>query len=101
MNLFRTKPVASAAEVAAEAAAAGEPTLKRALSAHHLVALGIGAVIGAGIFVLTGHAAAKKEPVRSTQKEKSKENQLVWITGWTENTQQPSKEAQLWQIRCK
>jgi APA family basic amino acid/polyamine antiporter len=58
MNLFRTKPVASAAEVAAEAAAAGEPTLKRALSAHHLVALGIGAVIGAGIFVLTGHAAA-------------------------------------------
>ncbi len=32
--------------------------LKRTLSALSLVALGIGAVIGAGIFVLTGHAAA-------------------------------------------
>jgi basic amino acid/polyamine antiporter, APA family len=32
--------------------------LKRTLSAVDLVALGIGAIIGAGIFVLTGHAAA-------------------------------------------
>jgi APA family basic amino acid/polyamine antiporter len=32
--------------------------LKRTLSAGNLVALGIGAIIGAGIFVLTGHAAA-------------------------------------------
>ncbi len=32
--------------------------LKRTLSALHLVALGIGGIIGAGIFVLTGHAAA-------------------------------------------
>ena len=32
--------------------------LKRTLSALSLVALGIGAIIGAGIFVLTGHAAA-------------------------------------------
>ncbi|MGA2818221.1 MAG: amino acid permease [Xanthobacteraceae bacterium] len=32
--------------------------LKRTLSAVNLVALGIGAIIGAGIFVLTGHAAA-------------------------------------------
>jgi APA family basic amino acid/polyamine antiporter len=32
--------------------------LKRTLSALNLVALGIGAIIGAGIFVLTGHAAA-------------------------------------------
>jgi APA family basic amino acid/polyamine antiporter len=32
--------------------------LKRSLSALNLVALGIGAIIGAGIFVLTGHAAA-------------------------------------------
>ncbi len=32
--------------------------LKRSLSATNLVALGIGAIIGAGIFVLTGHAAA-------------------------------------------
>jgi basic amino acid/polyamine antiporter, APA family len=33
-------------------------SLKRTLSAPNLVALGIGAIIGAGIFVLTGHAAA-------------------------------------------
>ena len=33
--------------------------LKRALGPVHLIALGIGAIIGAGIFVLTGHAAAK------------------------------------------
>jgi hypothetical protein len=33
--------------------------LKRSLTATNLVALGIGAIIGAGIFVLTGHAAAE------------------------------------------
>ena len=32
--------------------------LKRALGPWHLVSLGIGCIIGAGIFVLTGHAAA-------------------------------------------
>src|SRR3954468_4340155 len=32
--------------------------LRRALGPVHLVALGIGAIIGAGIFVITGHAAA-------------------------------------------
>ena len=32
--------------------------LKRTLGPLHLIALGIGAIIGAGIFVLTGHAAA-------------------------------------------
>ena len=32
--------------------------LKKALGPIHLIALGIGAIIGAGIFVLTGHAAA-------------------------------------------
>jgi len=61
MNLFRTKPVEAAPHVDAgevTGGPGGEATLKRALSAHHLVALGIGAVIGAGIFVLTGHAAA-------------------------------------------
>ncbi len=32
--------------------------LKRTLSALNLISLGVGAIIGAGIFVLTGHAAA-------------------------------------------
>ncbi|WP_245313113.1 amino acid permease, partial [Bradyrhizobium macuxiense] len=34
------------------------PRFKRSLSALQLVSLGIGGIIGAGIFVLTGHAAA-------------------------------------------
>ena len=55
-SLFRTKPVTSILE--AQAAAPGEVTLKRALSAWQLTLLGIGAVIGAGIFVMTGNAAA-------------------------------------------
>jgi APA family basic amino acid/polyamine antiporter len=44
-----------------QAEASGEAhgvTLKRALTATNLVLLGIGAIIGAGIFVLTGTAAA-------------------------------------------
>ena len=53
MSLFITKPFAPTTRVGA-----GEPGLKRALTARHLVMLGIGAVIGAGIFVLTGQAAA-------------------------------------------
>jgi len=32
--------------------------MRRTLTALHLVALGVGGIIGAGIFVLTGHAAA-------------------------------------------
>ena len=37
----------------------GEDSLKRVLGVTNLVALGIGAIIGAGIFVLTGSAAAQ------------------------------------------
>ena len=38
----------------------GEPiALRRALGPSHLVALGIGAIVGAGIFVITGQAAAQ------------------------------------------
>lgn len=36
----------------------GQGTLKRTLSSYHLVALGVGAIIGAGLFSLTGIAAA-------------------------------------------
>ena len=60
--LFRVKPVAPAGHVDAgepfEGSLDGEATLKRTLTAKHLVMLGVGAVIGAGIFVVTGQAAA-------------------------------------------
>jgi APA family basic amino acid/polyamine antiporter len=41
-----------------EAGEEGEHTLRRSLSALNLITLGVGAVIGAGIFTLTGQAAA-------------------------------------------
>ena len=55
MSLWATKSIAT---LRAEAEAAEGTTLKRALGPFNLVTLGIGAVIGAGIFVLTGQAAA-------------------------------------------
>ena len=61
-DLFRVKPVEAAPRVDAgepvEGSLQGEAQLKRTLTARHLVLLGLGAVIGAGIFVLTGQAAA-------------------------------------------
>jgi APA family basic amino acid/polyamine antiporter len=45
--------------IMAEASDKGEHALKRALGPINLVTLGIGAIIGAGIFVLTGTAAAQ------------------------------------------
>ena len=54
-QLFHRKPVA----MLLEDAAFHEGGLKRALGALDLTALGIGAIIGAGIFVLTGVAAAR------------------------------------------
>ena len=61
-TLLRVKPVEPAAHVDAgepvEGSLQGEATLKRTLTARHLVLLGMGAVIGAGIFVITGQAAA-------------------------------------------
>jgi len=42
-----------------EASGEGEHSLKRTLTAMNLTLLGIGAIIGAGIFVLTGTAAAQ------------------------------------------
>ena len=55
MPLFATKPIAT---LRAEAEATGEHALVRALGPLNLVTLGIGAVIGAGIFVITGQVAA-------------------------------------------
>ena len=61
-GLMRVKPVEAAPHVDAgepvEGSLEGETSLKRTLTARHLMMLGVGAVIGAGIFVLTGQAAA-------------------------------------------
>ncbi len=53
--LFATKSIDT---LMREASDTGEHSLKRALGPINLITLGIGAVIGAGIFVLTGSAAA-------------------------------------------
>jgi len=54
-KLLRIKPMSM---LSMEACEEGEHTLKRSLGALNLITLGIGAIIGAGIFVLTGKAAA-------------------------------------------
>jgi basic amino acid/polyamine antiporter, APA family len=54
-QLFATKPLSV---IMAEAEDTGDHTLHRALGPINLITLGIGAIIGAGIFVLTGQAAA-------------------------------------------
>jgi basic amino acid/polyamine antiporter, APA family len=48
----------SLADLQAEASST-EHGLKRVLGPWHLIFLGIGAIVGAGIFVITGHAAAQ------------------------------------------
>jgi len=55
-SLGQTKSIAL---LRAEAQAEGEGTLRKTLTAANLAALGVGAIIGAGIFVLTGLAAAR------------------------------------------
>src|SRR5256884_256099 len=55
MSLWATKSITV---LRAEADAVGERSLKRHLGALNLITLGIGAIIGAGIFVLTGQSAA-------------------------------------------
>src|SRR6266542_183604 len=54
-SLFATKSID---KIRAEASATGEHSLKRVLGPLDLTTLGIGAIIGTGIFVLTGQAAA-------------------------------------------
>src|SRR5437773_4944850 len=54
-NLLAKKPLNL---VMTEAYESGEHSLKRALGPGNLISLGIGAIIGTGIFVLTGAAAA-------------------------------------------
>ena len=55
MSLFVRKPMDALMNEAAET---GEHTLKKTLGAKGLIALGIGAIIGAGLFSITGMAAA-------------------------------------------
>jgi APA family basic amino acid/polyamine antiporter len=57
MSLTRTKPID---QLLAEGAATGEGTLKRTLGPGALIALGIGAIIGAGLFVRTAAAIADR-----------------------------------------
>ena len=54
-NLLARKPLHTILEEAQES---GEHSLRRALGPTNLISLGIGAIIGTGIFVLTGTAAA-------------------------------------------
>jgi basic amino acid/polyamine antiporter, APA family len=53
MDLFRCKPVESDVEEEGT-----KHSFKRVLNGFHLILLGIGSIIGTGIFVLTGTAAA-------------------------------------------
>ena len=55
-NLLLTKPLDM---LLSEANERGEHSLKRVLGPVNLIMLGVGAIIGAGIFVLTGSAAAR------------------------------------------
>jgi basic amino acid/polyamine antiporter, APA family len=56
MSIFATKSID---QLKAEAAVTGSHSLRRVLGPLNLVTLGIGAIIGTGIFVLTGEAAAQ------------------------------------------
>lgn len=55
-KLLATKPLKT---ILAEAHETGEHSLRRALGATNLITLGIGAIIGTGIFVITGTATAE------------------------------------------
>src|SRR6266480_5957209 len=56
-NLFARKPLDRLMQEAQEV---GEHSLKRSLGAWNLIALGIGAIIGAGLFVRTAAAIAER-----------------------------------------
>lgn len=55
MGLFIKKPFAA---LQAEANESGNKTLKRVLGPWSLIALGVGVIIGAGLFSITGTVAA-------------------------------------------
>src|SRR5258708_23846197 len=55
MSIFATKSIE---QIKTEQIGHGEATLTRVLGPWQLIMLGVGAIIGTGIFVLTGQAAA-------------------------------------------
>src|SRR6202034_3550335 len=58
LNMAKLGAIKPMSALLSEARKEGEHELKRALGPLNLITLGIGAVIGAGIFVLTGQASA-------------------------------------------
>jgi APA family basic amino acid/polyamine antiporter len=54
MDIFQRKPIDA---LIAESKEEGEHTLKKTLGSYKLIALGLGAIIGAGLFSITGLAA--------------------------------------------
>ncbi|MDR1436881.1 MAG: amino acid permease, partial [Candidatus Symbiothrix sp.] len=54
MNIFQRKPIDA---LVAESREEGAHTLKKTLGTYKLIALGLGAIIGAGLFSITGLAA--------------------------------------------
>ena len=54
MNIFQRKPLDT---LISESKEEGERTLKKTLGPYQLIALGLGAIIGAGLFSITGLAA--------------------------------------------
>jgi len=55
-NIFATKPLAV---LLGEANASGHGALKRTLGAGNLIALGVGAIIGSGLFIRTANAVSQ------------------------------------------
>ena len=73
MSLFVKKSISS---LLAQAESS-EKGLKKTLNAGNLVALGIGAIIGAGLFVRTAAAAGEHGDVRATSRAGGREDR-----GW-------------------
>ena len=61
-NLFATKSLSTLMQESQET---GEHSLKRTLGPVNLILLGIGAIIGAGLFVRTAAAIADRSDLRS------------------------------------
>ena len=64
MNLFRTQPVADTMVEGKRCPRRGHAGLQ--LTARHLVLFGIGAIIGAGIFVMTASRPPTSRALRSS-----------------------------------